>query len=171
MLTKTTLLAAITALSLSMAQAQVTKTKPKPALQQSQQTVQQVGEANMTLPAASPDQDGDGHDSYAFGGADCDDTDAQRFPGNVEVADPENRDEDCNPETYGALDYDGDGFVSARACNIRRDGSMNCGPDCDDRTKSIHPLQIDVLNGRDDNCNLEIDEDQTLEQVRALLRQ
>ena len=32
-----------------------------------------------------PDMDGDGHNSVACGGDDCDDTDPDRFPGNVET--------------------------------------------------------------------------------------
>lgn len=138
------------------------------------QPVQQIGDANMELNLPEPairDADGDGQLSYAHGGADCDDNDARRYAGNVEVGDPESRDEDCNPETFGTVDSDGDGFYSNRACNRRPDGSMNCGRDCDDSNPRIHPLQIDVLNGRDDNCNLEVDEDQTAAEVLRLLQQ
>ncbi|MEL7108238.1 MAG: putative metal-binding motif-containing protein [Pseudomonadota bacterium] len=138
--------------------------------QQTTQSIQQVGEINAAAEApAAIDADGDGERSYMHGGADCDDNDAKRYPGNVEIADPENRDEDCNPETFGERDYDGDGFFDAAACNERSDGSMNCGRDCNDRNARIHPVQIDILNGRDDNCNIEIDEDQTVEQLLELL--
>ena len=139
-----------------------------------QQTVEQVGDVNMELNLPEPairDADGDGQLSYTHGGADCDDNDPLRYAGNVEVGDPESRDEDCNPETFGNVDTDGDGFYSNRACNQRPDGSMNCGRDCDDSNPRVHPLQIDVLNGRDDNCNLEVDEDQTAAEVLRLIQQ
>lgn len=142
--------------------------------QQSTPSVQQVGEVNAEAQApaaAAIDADGDGEPSYQHGGADCDDNDARRFPGNVEVAEPSGIDEDCNPETFGERDSDGDGYFSSAACNQRADGSMNCGNDCDDSNASIHPSQIDILNGRDDNCNIEIDEDQSVEQLLELLRQ
>ena len=139
--------------------------------QQSTQTVQQVGEMNAEAQApAARDADGDGELSYMHGGADCDDNDAQRYPGNVEVADNLGKDEDCNPETFGERDYDGDGYFTSAACNTRADGSLNCGTDCDDQNASIHPSQIDILNGRDDNCNVEIDEDQTVDQLIELLK-
>ena len=127
-------------------------------------------ELNLPEPAIR-DADGDGELSLAHGGGDCDDNDANAYPGNVEVADPLSHDEDCNPETFGNLDADGDRFVSAGACNRRPDGTMNCGRDCDDRNPAIHPLQIDILNGRDDNCNLEVDEDQTAAEVLRLIQQ
>lgn len=43
---------------------------------------------------------------------DCDDNDARRFPGNIEICDSQGIDEDCNVRTVGNLDEDGDGFIS-----------------------------------------------------------
>lgn len=75
------------------------------------------------------DADGDGHASIACGGDDCDDADAQRFPGNVERCEgtlagglaAADHDEDCDPCTVaGALpdgDRDDDRFVSAGCSN------------------------------------------------------
>lgn len=59
------------------------------------------------------DADGDGHMSNECGGDDCDDSDPLRFPGNVEVCNANVHDEDCNPDTYGVSDYDGDGYPNA----------------------------------------------------------
>jgi hypothetical protein len=43
----------------------------------------------------NPDADGDGHRSQDCGGDDCDDNDANRFPGHTEVCDSLTHDEDC----------------------------------------------------------------------------
>ena len=42
------------------------------------------------------DQDGDGIAATRWGGLDCDDADADRWPGNSEVPDADGRDEDCD---------------------------------------------------------------------------
>lgn len=87
----------------------------------------------------STDCDGDGHHASHHGGDDCHDGDAARFPGNVEVADSDNHDEDCDPFTYGSLDEDGDGHHSNAACNYLQDGRLHCGTDCDDANYAIVP--------------------------------
>lgn len=58
------------------------------------------------------DNDGDGFTAIHCGGNDCDDNNANRSPGNVEICDARGIDEDCDPTTVGNLDRDGDGFVS-----------------------------------------------------------
>lgn len=115
------------------------------------------------------DWDCDGHVGIARGGDDCDDGDANRYPGNVEVHDGNDHDEDCDYTTYGEVDGDEDGYFSAAACNIGPDGTRYCGSDCNDGNASIHPTQIDVLNGRDDNCNGQVDEDQTRADLLRML--
>ncbi len=57
------------------------------------------------------DADGDGSTALACGGDDCDDGDPNRYPGNFEVCDAMGHDEDCNPNTFGNRDNDGDGYV------------------------------------------------------------
>lgn len=86
-----------------------------------------------------PDQDGDGHDSVAFGGDDCDDNDVNRFPGNTEVCDAEHHDEDCDPATFGVRDADRDGYPDAGCCNRSRERHYTCGTDCDDGNAVIFP--------------------------------
>jgi hypothetical protein len=106
------------------------------------------------------DVDGDGHSSVACGGDDCDDNDARRYPGNPEVCDAEDLDEDCNPATFGDRDADRDGFVDAACCN--NEGGMACGDDCNDSQPSIHPTNPEVCNQIDDDCDGIVDEEVTI---------
>ena len=99
-----------------------------------------------------PDMDGDGVDATECGGNDCDDTDADVFPGNPEVCDTEGKDEDCNPETVGP-DRDGDGFAPVTCCN-----GDNCGTDCDDFRRAAAPGGLEACNLLDDDCDGSIDE-------------
>jgi len=71
----------------------------------------------------APDADGDGHAPLLAGGDDCDDHDANRFPGNVEICDDHGHDEDCDPTTVGREDLDHDGYNSTKCYNIQIDGS------------------------------------------------
>lgn len=102
--------------------------------------------------AGAPDADGDGVDSIACGGADCDDGDADRFPGNAEVCDA-GHDEDCDPTTIGMRDADGDGRTASTCCN----GAL-CGDDCDDAASSVFPGATEVCNDVDDDCDRATDE-------------
>lgn len=106
----------------------------------------------------SPDCDGDGFQSERFGGFDCDDADANRFPGNPEVADANGHDEDCDYTTYGFRDVDGDGFGDHRAQNVNNAGVVIAGQDCDDQRRSVHPNAPEVCNKIDDNCDGAVDE-------------
>jgi hypothetical protein len=73
-----------------------------------------------SCPANVRDCDGDGRAGIAHGGDDCDDLDPRRFPGNPEVWDENNHDEDCDASTTG--------FVrSARSLGYGVvEGSMYC---------------------------------------------
>ncbi|MEM9190091.1 MAG: putative metal-binding motif-containing protein [Myxococcota bacterium] len=108
---------------------------------------------------ANPDADGDGADSEACGGLDCDDSDRNRFPGNEEICDAANRDEDCDPNTFGFRDADGDGSPDALCCNERGPGDLVCGDDCDDMRPGTNPDNPEVCNGRDDDCDELVDEE------------
>lgn len=94
---------------------------------------------NQPVSANPKDRDGDGHEAVRYGGDDCDDRDPSRYPGNVEVCDRAHHDEDCNPETFGYKDADGDGVVDAACCNNSPSGKRNCGADCDDQNRAIQP--------------------------------
>lgn len=98
-----------------------------------------------------PDADGDGVDSAECGGTDCDDGDAERFPGATEVCDGD--DEDCDPSTIGDTDADFDEAIDAACCN----GDV-CGTDCNDAASAIYPGATEVCNEVDDDCDSNADE-------------
>lgn len=99
------------------------------------------------------DADGDGAMSTACGGTDCDDNNRSRFPGNIEICDPGNVDEDCDWSTYGWRDADGDRHADAACCN-----GTECGSDCDDNRGGVHYGNPEVCNSLDDDCDGAIDE-------------
>ncbi len=79
-------------------------------------------------------------------GGDCDDADANRYPGA-----PETGTEDMNCDDLAWPDLDGDGY----------DDDEAGGTDCDDRNSSIHPGMSEVYyDGVDDNCDPSDDDDQ-----------
>ena len=112
----------------------------------------------------SSDWDGDGHAAIRCGGDDCDDDDANRYPGNVEVCDSDFHDEDCNLDTPGSVDRDRDGFDDDSCKNVDDTGAVvSSGNDCDDANRSVNPITAEVCNAIDDNCDGQIDEQLTRE--------
>ena len=116
-----------------------------------------VDECRTTC-SVSADADGDGVDAVACGGADCDDTNPNRFPGNVEICDAANVDEDCDPTTFGARDRDGDGYVDAACCNVGSDGARFCGDDCSDARRDMRPGFAETCDYLDNDCDGMTDE-------------
>ncbi len=105
----------------------------------------------------TPDADGDGANAIECGGADCDDSDPNRFPGNEEVCDADRHDEDCDPNTVGP-DLDGDGYASIACCN-----DTNCGLDCDDSRRYASPDAAEICDLRDTDCDGAVDEGQAVD--------
>lgn len=112
----------------------------------------------------APDEDGDGSRDASCTdlegmplGDDCDDQDANRFPGNEEVCDDSSHDEDCDPQTFGSddpnADQDGDGYSSSACCNFDENGDASCGSDCDDSRAVVHPSNAEACDGLDNDCN------------------
>ncbi len=102
------------------------------------------------------DADHDGSDAVECGGDDCDDSRDDRAPFHQEICDSADLDEDCDPKTFGFRDQDGDEFVDASCCNHDDSGS-NCGNDCDDTRKSIHPTANETCDELDNDCDGKID--------------
>ncbi len=116
---------------------------------------------------AGGDADGDGAVVLGCGGADCDDTDPNRFPANAEVCDPDGHDEDCDPRTTGDVDRDGDGAFDAACCNLDPEGGTSfCGTDCNDMRRDARPGLPEVCDGFDNDCDGLVDEGVLVEGFR-----
>lgn len=118
----------------------------------------------LTVSNPDIDMDHDGHADVKYGGADCDDSDPNRFPGNPEVPDFEGHDEDCNLSTIGTMDRDNDGFTDARVFNASAlpGGPVVRGEDCDDTRRGVNPGVPEIPgNGLDDNCDGNVDFDES----------
>lgn len=74
-------------------------------------------EASRSCSGGPVDADHDGEASIGTGGLDCDDNDPQRAPGHPEICDADGVDEDCNTETPGHRDADGDGHDDVACVN------------------------------------------------------
>ncbi|MFH1463844.1 MAG: putative metal-binding motif-containing protein [Pseudomonadota bacterium] len=117
-------------------------------------------------PAPEPDLDNDGYPA----GADCDDTDPSVHPGADERCD--GVDDDCNGEidddAWDALawfrDADGDGYGDPEgatyACTQPTDATAEAS-DCDDADPGVHPAATETCDGRDEDCDGEVDEEAT----------
>lgn len=118
----------------------------------------------LTVSNPDIDMDHDGHADVKYGGADCDDSDPNRFPGNPEVPDFGGHDEDCDPNTIGTMDRDNDGFTDVRVFNAPAlpGGPEVRGEDCDDTRRGVNPGVPEISgNGLDDNCDGDVDSDRS----------
>ena len=104
---------------------------------------------------------------YVANNTDCDDNDANNFPGNTETCD--NRDNNCNGQIDEGLtlenyymDADADGFgnpdILIEDCSQPM-GYVSNNTDCDDNDANNYPGNVESCDERDNNCNGIIDED------------
>lgn len=82
------------------------------------------------------DKDGDG---YSPADGDCNDGDAQLYPGNVETCD--GKDNDC------------DGIAPANEANADGDSQRICSGDCDDTNKNTYVGAPEICDGKDNDCD------------------
>ena len=101
---------------------------------------------------------------------DCDDADKLTYPGAKEVIGDE-KDQSCDGKELCYQDRDDDGWrtdktvVSADA-DCKDSGEATAkepGIDCDDTRKTTYPGADEYCNGRDDDCDKTIDEDDALD--------
>ena len=104
---------------------------------------------------------------YVELGNDCNDTTLIINPDATEICN--GIDDNCNGliddgfamNTY-YFDADGDGFGNEAlfiiSCLPEIPGYVELGTDCNDTNFAINPDGIEICNGFDDNCNLEVDE-------------
>jgi len=119
---------------------------------------------------ASIDNDMDG---FSEDEGDCDDTDADIFPGAEELCNGEDDDcdgfiDDDDPDVIGTstwyADSDADGYGDSTASHEACDAPSGyvgyaAATDCDDSDATVHPAATEVCNGVDDDCDGLIDDD------------
>ena len=103
-------------------------------------------------------------DGYVAFGSDCDDTEAEAYPGNPEVCD--DIDNDCNDEVDEGLaqtwyvDADNDGYgvtdEVVEACAMPS-GTSDVDGDCNDDDAAISPSATEICDSVDNDCDGEID--------------
>ena len=104
-------------------------------------------------------------DGMVQNGSDCDDDDAEIFPGSLEICD--DIDNDCDGEiddglgAWWYLDSDEDGYgdvgTAQQTCTTL-EGYVTLGGDCNDQDNAIFPGALEECDGVDNNCNGELDE-------------
>jgi hypothetical protein len=105
---------------------------------------------------------------YVSDNTDCDDTEANAFPGNVEVCDSVDNDCDGDIDESDATDAstwyadsDGDTYGDASVSEIACDqpsGYVSDATDCDDDASSTYPGADEFCNEIDDDCDGSTDE-------------
>jgi hypothetical protein len=104
---------------------------------------------------ADDDADGDGYDSLAAGGDDCDDLDSSINPSASDPCD--GVDQDCDGDLVeGFADLDGDALPDCADSDADGDGHDSVaagGDDCDDANSSVNPGASDTCDGIDQDCD------------------
>ena len=136
-------------------------------------------DCNLTLPPDERDDDGDGTSPCE---GDCDDDDEDLDGADADGDGRSSCDGDCADDdpTRSDLDADGDG---ASGCDNPADcddadpdrspfdrdgdGHSTCGGDCDDTARSVAPGAPEPCNGKDDDCNGVVDDNENCSDAPA----
>ena len=126
------------------------------------------------------DFDQDGYASFASGGEDCNDNDANTHPQALEICDSIDNncngfadDEDENLEItstktwYADTDNDGFGSTTTIQTCIMPDGYTDNNEDCDDSNPDIHPQALEICDSIDNNCDGLIDDEDPLQDISS----
>lgn len=121
-------------------------------------------------------------DPWSIDNTDCDDTNNLVNPGQTEICDDKDVDEDCNSlsddddsgvdsrtKTTFYIDADKDTYGSSRATGVlfcdnpstTTSVYVTDNTDCDDTTDTINPGQAEVCDGLDNDCDASTNEDGT----------
>jgi hypothetical protein len=94
----------------------------------------------------------------------CNDNIDNDCDGTIDEMDKEGRDtcgdgidNDCDNKVDENSDGDHDGFSWCGATGVR-DGGLTDLPDCDDGIAAVHPGAVEVCDGRDNDCNMLVDD-------------
>ncbi len=123
------------------------------------------GYGNLILTATDCDQP----TGYVDNDDDCDDLEADAWPGNTEVCDGIDNDCDTDADEAGAsdaatwyADADGDSFgdpdTTAVQCDVPS-GYVSGSADCDDASAAINPSALEQCDSTDNDCDGDVDED------------
>ncbi len=108
-------------------------------------TLDETGEAQVSVKVNNCDVDGDGYLAEACEGTDCNDADKLVHPPAVDTV-GDSKDQNC--DGLDGVDADGDGYAS----------KDSAGEDCDDSKALIHPCAADLPgDSLDANCDGKLD--------------
>ena len=109
-----------------------------------------VGDEDSSVLTCNPEAP-EGYVLPTPGTSDCDDADADNYPGNTEVCDA--ADNDCDAIVDNGFDVDGD---SVTTCGP--DGTPgNADDDCDDALDTVFPGATETCDGVDEDCDGTVD--------------